>query len=535
MLNFVSVFSLFIIFSFQLFSQSTPEFIDLGPGGASKVSRNGVYVCGSNYPAPAFLWSQASGRINLGSTYTEAYSVADNGMVVGRYLDSSLISPSGNPTYRAGYYINNQWDSLPGYPGYPVLDEMSYTHAYGISQDGSMIVGMQWTPNWRAEACYWDISGINLLGRTGNQSSRANAVVTTGSGFIIAGWDGLQSGPDRRAFYWDPAPHFMGGYDTTYPVGECRGMSSDGSMIVGGSAGAPFIWTQATGMQWITEDYINYASYATDISDDGVVVGYVSLGVGNFNAFIKKPEWNDIVFLKNYMIDSLGISGISDWYFPFANSISADGLTIVGTAYPLGAGPNAYVVKLPNIVPVELTSFTATYFGNIVELNWSTATETNNQGFSVERKTGNSDWNQIGFVSGRGTTTEPNFYSYTDNLVSVSKYYYRLKQQDFDGSVTYSNEIEVDVNPVSEFSLNQNYPNPFNPSTTFEFIIPETALVDLSMYNMLGEKVATLVNDVLEEGNHKVEFNAAHLSSGVYLVKMSAGTFSKVIKINLLK
>lgn len=534
--KFISVFSLFIILSVHLSAQSTAEFIDLGPGGAAKISNNGIYVCGNNFPAPAFLWSETTGRINLGTiNYSEAFGVSDNGIVAGSFIDSNLIAPNGDPTLRAGKYQNGVWDSLPGYPGYPVLDKMSYNYGYGISADGSIIVGMHWLPIWRTEACYWDSSGIHMLGRTGGQSSNANDVAITASGFIITGWDGVQNGPDRRAFYWDPAPHFMGGYDTTYPVGQSLGLNSDGSKIVGGSAGAPFVWSQSTGMEWITTDYLNFASYAKDISDNDIIVGYVSLGVGNFQAFIKRPEWEDILFLKDYMIDSLGITGISDWYFPFANSISADGLTIVGTAYPLGAGPNAYVVKLPDIVPVELTSFTATYLGNIVELNWSTATETNNLGFEVERKMNNSDWTQIGFVNGKGTSTEPSFYSYIDNSIVPNKYNYRLKQQDFDGSFTYSNEIEVDVNPVSEFSLNQNYPNPFNPSTTFEFIIPETALVDLSIYNMLGEKVATLVNDVLEEGNHKVEFNAAHLSSGVYLVKMSAGTFSKVIKINLLK
>jgi hypothetical protein len=457
-------------------------------------------------------------------------------MVVGRYLDSSLIAPGGDPTYRAGYYLNNQWDSLPGYPGYPVLDQMSYTHAYGVSADGSMIVGMQWVPTYRAEAVYWDIQRqIHLLGRTGGGSSRANDVATTSTGFIIAGWDGENLGPDRRAFYWDPAPHFMGAYDTSYAVGECRGISSDGSMIVGGSAGAPFIWTQATGMQWITENYINYASYATDISDDGIVVGYVSPSVGNFNAFIKRPEWTDILFLKDYLIDSLGITGISDWYFPFANSISADGLTIVGTAYPPAGGPNAYVIITDDPVPVELSSFTASYISKAVELSWSTATETNNLGFAVERKTESTNWNQIGFVNGNGTTTEPNFYTFTDNSVSPNTYSYRLKQQDFDGSFEYSKIIEIDVNIANEFALNQNYPNPFNPSTIISFSVPSESSVRLSVYNTLGEKVTELLNEVKTAGTYNVEFNAANLSSGTYIYRLEAGGFISNKKMILIK
>ena len=121
-----------------------------------------------------------------------------------------MIAPNGNPTLRAGYNENGVWDSLPGYPGYPVLDEMSYNYGYGISADGSIIVGMQWLPTWKAEACYWDQSGIHMLGRTGGGSSRANDVAVTSTGFRIVGWDGEHNGPDRRAFYWDPAPHLYG-------------------------------------------------------------------------------------------------------------------------------------------------------------------------------------------------------------------------------------------------------------------------------------------------------------------------------------
>ena len=528
--------SLFVILSLQISAQTTPEFIDLGPGGAAKVSNNATYVVGNNYPSPAWIWSEASGRVNLNAiNYSEAFGVSDNGIVAGSFIDSNLIAPSGNPTLRAGTNQNGVWDSLPGYPGYPVLDEMSYNYGYGISGDGSIIVGMQWLPTWKAEACYWDQSGIHMLGRTGGGSSRANDVAGNETNFIIAGWDGDISGPDRRAFYWDPTPHYMGGYDTTYPVGSCEGLNSDGSKIVGGSAGAPFVWTETNGMEWLTLNYLNYASYAKDISDNGIIVGYVSPSVGNYVAFIKRPEWNDIVYLKTYMIDSLGITGISNWTFSFANSISADGSKIVGTAYDGSGGSHAYVLKLSAPVPVELTSFSADYNNNSVELHWSTSTETNNRGFSIERKTSNSDWADIGFVSGRGTTTETNFYNFIDDAVSSNKYYYRLKQIDFDGSFEYSKIVEVDVNPVAEFSLSQNYPNPFNPSTTIEFNIPRQGLVNISVYNLLGEKVVTLVNDFMESGKHKIQFNASELASGIYMVKMSSGNFSDVIKINLLK
>ena len=504
-------------------AQTSAQFIDLGQGGAAKVSNNGTYVCGNNYPAPAFIWSESTGRINLNLiNYSEAFGVSDNGIVAGSYIDSNLIAPNGNPTLRAGYNENGVWDSLPGYPGYPVLDEMSYNYGYGISADGSIIVGMQWLPTYKAEACYWDASGIHMLGRTGGGSSRANDVATTATGFRIVGWDGEANGPDRRAFYWDPAPHYMGGYDTTYPAGQCEGLNSDGSKIVGGSVGAPFVWSEATGMEWITTNYLNYASYAKDISDNNIVIGYVSIGVGNYQAFIKRPQWQDILYLKDYLIDSLGITGISGWYFPFANSISADGLTIVGTAYPPSGGPDAFVVKLENPTPVELKSFTANLENGKVMLEWITGSEVNNRGFDVERKIQSSEWKKIGYVPGNGTTTEINSYSFTDNSTTSGNYSYRLKQLNLDGTFTYSNIVEVNTNAINEFSLNQNYPNPFNPTTKINFSLPQKSQVKLTVYNTLGEKIATLIDGVKNQGTYETNFDGSGLASGIYVYRLEA-------------
>ena len=126
-----------------------------------------------------------------------------------------------------------------------------------------------------------------------------------------------------------------------------------------------------------------------------------------------------------------------------------------------------------SIVPVELTSFTAIVVNNGVQLNWITATELNNYGFEYERSCHTeqspslTDWEKIGFINGNGTTSESHSYSFVDNGLSAGKYLYRLRQIDFDGSSTYSNEIEVDLSLPISFKLEQNYPNPFNPSYNY--------------------------------------------------------------------
>ena len=88
--------------------------------------------------------------------------------------------------------------------------------------------------------------------------------------------------------------------------------------------------------------------------------------------------------------------------------------------------------------------------------------------------------------------------------------------------------------PVN-FNLQQNYPNPFNPSTTIKFSINETSIVKLSIYNLLGQKVATLINQSLNAGLHSVQFNASNLSSGIYFYRLTSGSNSRVMKMELLK
>jgi hypothetical protein len=186
-------------------------------------------------------------------------------------------------------------------------------------------------------------------------------------------------------------------------------------------------------------------------------------------------------------------------------------------------------------VPVELTSFAANVINNEGELNWSTATETNNQGFDVERMNASGTYEKIGFVAGFGTTTEPKSYSFIDSKLESGNYTYRLKQVDFDGSYTYSDEVNVDVEVPLEYALEQNYPNPFNPSTTIKYSIPEDGFVKLAIYNMLGEEVATVVNNVQKAGRYEINFNASNLSSGVYVYRIETVNFTASKKLMLMK
>ena len=185
-------------------------------------------------------------------------------------------------------------------------------------------------------------------------------------------------------------------------------------------------------------------------------------------------------------------------------------------------GNGFYKLESDYFVPVELATFNAQLVDEEVVLNWTTASELNNQGFEIEHSFDNESFSKIGFVPGFGTTTEMKSYSFRISDVEAGINYYRLKQLDFDGTTTIYNSVEVDGPVPNTFVLNQNHPNPFNPSTTISFSLPVESNVNVKLFNMLGQEVAQITEKDFQAGNHNVEFNAKDLSSGAYIYTLEA-------------
>jgi gingipain R len=182
-------------------------------------------------------------------------------------------------------------------------------------------------------------------------------------------------------------------------------------------------------------------------------------------------------------------------------------------------------MTVSNEIPVELVSFKAENNGGNVLLSWITATETNNKGFEVQRKSDigkKQDWVAIAFVQGNGSTSEYSNYSFTDKIDRHGSYSYRLRQVDFDGTSILTNEVHIEVDAPKEFSLLQNYPNPFNPFTRIRYSIPVQSEVKITLSNLLGEETAVIVNKIQDAGYYEIEWNGADYASGVYLYKLSA-------------
>jgi hypothetical protein len=248
---------------------------------------------------------------------------------------------------------------------------------------------------------------------------------------------------------------------------------------------------------------------------------------------------------KNHVMENTANADLqaalaSDWFAMGMDSrdnsatyfVNWDGWNQVGIPY--------LCIIYEYVIPVELTSFAASVNESNVTLNWTTATETNNMGFEVQRSSDGNEFANVGFVEGNGTTTEIQNYTFTDNNLEVGVYSYRLRQIDFDGTSELSDVVETEVLAPDVFSLEQNYPNPFNPSTMISFSLAVDSKVSLTVFDVLGQEVVNLVNGNLGAGSHEIDFNASNLNSGVYFYRVNAtgvdGTnFTSVKKMILTK
>jgi hypothetical protein len=288
--------------------------------------------------------------------------------------------------------------------------------------------------------------------------------------------------------------------------------------------------------------YINATDWGFDLFQQAVnnkafirlAVTCGSVSPTQSTGFDIKDTYSTWVELNFNIIDPSGLQSLS--IIPRSNAIGLfrnhanNPQTNVIKDYPLS---DPIVIMQP--LPVELTAFTSSVTGSKVDLNWNTATEVNNSGFNIERKSDKSAWKQIGFVKGSGNSTKPIDYSFKDTPVGDTKFQYRLKQINFDGKYSYSPIVEVKLVMPLKYNLEQNYPNPFNPSTIVRFELPEPAHVSIQLFNSLGQKVAVILNDNMSAGYQSVVVDGSKLASGTYVYRLEAGNYSQVKKMTLLK
>jgi uncharacterized protein (TIGR03790 family) len=187
-------------------------------------------------------------------------------------------------------------------------------------------------------------------------------------------------------------------------------------------------------------------------------------------------------------------------------------------------------------LPVQLSSFEALPVDNrSVRVDWTTPSEVNCYGFTVERRsaaTGAFSGNPSSFTHGAGTSASTHSYSWLDSGVPPGEYEYRLNQSDLDGTVHYSGALAVTLtltgaqrgqaSAAKASGLEQNFPNPFNPATSISYSLSRNSLVSLTIYDALGREVVRLVNRAQGPGSYTATWEAHAAASGVYICRLQA-------------
>jgi len=340
---------------------------------------------------------------------------------------------------------------------------------------------------------------------------------------------------------------------TDRSLGSCSVAEYWGILFINNSGSSLFdLPIEFTGEQWrtVNEDaqtlHFYYSTNAVSLDDRSA--DWIEVEDLNFRSLIvfsdpasgldgNLPQ-NSQTF--NGTIDVLLLNGQSIWLKWERNFIEPKwyGLGIDDFKF----NPNGQAL------PVELSAFSAVIIGSAVKLKWTTDTEVNNFGFEIERNTplyplsrgeaeGRGVWKNIGFVNGNGNSSAPKDYSFEDNALpdNANTIYYRLKQIDNDGQYEYSEIIEVSFNKPMDFSLNQNFPNPFNPETKISWQSQVDSWQKLKIFDILGNEVATLVDEFKPAGYYEINFNAAQLGSGIYFYQLKAGRFLETKKMIITK
>ena len=292
-----------------------------------------------------------------------------------------------------------------------------------------------------------------------------------------------------------------------------------------GASGSNFIFTSDGGQNWVSRNSgIFFDLYGIYFQDTNIgwgvsVVGTIFFTTDGGNSWTSQPCGSAFTLREAYFLNQ-------------------------GKGWTVGDN-GTIAMYTDNTVPVELNSFNASVVGNSINLNWDTATETNNRGFEIERRVvpeqsseNDLEYLLVGFVDGHGTSTEKHTYVFDDKNLPEGRYTYRIKQVDYNGNFEYfelGSEVVIEV--PNNFSLAQNYPNPFNPTTMIKYSIGSNQHVTLKIYNVLGNEVVTLVNEVKDAGSYVVDFstNSVQLSSGVYYYQLKSDSFIETKKMILIK
>lgn len=431
-----------------------------------------------------------------------------------------------------------------------------------VGENGTILRTTDSGSNWvfQNSGTFWALAAVSF-------SDAANGTAVGAEGTIVRTTNG--------GYTWESQTS-----NTYYPLNDVCFKDPSHGVIVGGSR--TILRTIDGGQNWIDESLpwsfsdqllkappdltsmsfidlntgyaVGYYNTILKTTDGGDNWTYLSVGYGPFLEGVSFPDENTGTVVCSSGIIKRTTDGGLTWEIQQSGTYAwLDKVCFSDPIHGTIVGESGLILRTDNGgIPVELVSFTAECVDGSAVLNWMTSTETNNRGFDIERKSvpecnpscnqpvsqsvnQSFNWEKIGFVEGAGTSTKSGLYSFTDKDLPSGIYSYRLKQIDFDGSANYSREAVVEVSGPEEFMLYQNYPNPFNPSTKIKWYSHAAGWQTLKIFDILGKEIASLVNEYKTEGRYEYEFDGGQYPSGVYFCLLTAGKFTAVKKLVLLK
>ncbi|MBS4036417.1 MAG: PQQ-dependent sugar dehydrogenase [Ignavibacterium sp.] len=432
-------------------------------------------------PVTGWLWSA-----DVGQSAREEINVIDNGGNYGWRCYEGNLPYNTSGCLPASNYI------------FPVYD---YPHTVGYSVTGGYVYRGPNQPGLDGKYVYADWGSRNVWAIT---------------------YDGINPATNQQLFTLPSGSPTSFGVDEAgelYIVGgtRIRKIIPTAPIIAPSTLTAEATDPAIVELNWI-DNSNNEDGFRIERADDGAPFQLVATVPSGTNSYV----------------DTVSVLGDFQYRVNAFNSSDQSGFTNVACVSVL-------------VVPVEMSLFTVEINanGDYVTLRWETASELNNSGFEVERKLSNNNYEKIGFVEGKGTTTENSVYSLVDNYNNAGfsgTIYYRLKQLDYDGSFSYSGPVSVNVElTAKDYFIEQNFPNPFNPSTSVRFNLPEESRVSVQVINSLGEVIADLVDEIKPSGIYSQTWNAVNAASGIYFIRINAQsvasnkTFSQTIKSVLMK
>jgi hypothetical protein len=206
---------------------------------------------------------------------------------------------------------------------------------------------------------------------------------------------------------------------------------------------------------------------------------------------------------------------------------NAESVVTSGLDFPIGIALNT---SAP--LPVELVSFEGQIDRSDVILQWTTASEQHNAGFSVQHYREGA-FADVGWVDGAGTTAAQQRYTHRVDGLSAGTHRFRLKQVDLDGTTAYSAEIEIELDAPRHLTLHGPYPNPAHGPVTVDYTLPQAGAVELSVHDVLGRRVQTVVAQAMSPGTHTARIATGTLPSGVYFVRLTIRGETQTSKLSI--